>query len=174
MDILWFFILLSYISQAIRGINSIRPVLSSSNSPCASIFASLSYDKAGNRVVLYGGTDIKMESIYSTLHSFDFDSFTWNLISSKSSLSPPSLHSSISFIHNNKYYLLFGKTENQIFPDCYSFDFQSREWSLVELKGEKFEVSVESANILFEFEKKSYLAIHGGVTYSGLTSDFYL
>ena len=152
----------------------IAPVKSSSLSPPSSIFSSIAYYEEASQVLLYGGSNSRISSVYSSLYSFDVKNQDWNELVPKSSLLPPALYSSISFIYGQKYYLLFGVTENRLFTDCYSFDLQSREWNFEEVNGIKLEPTLEPASILYEYEGNSYLAVHGGVTSNGLSADLYL
>ena len=164
--------LLSIIVNASDAV--LTPLQSSSLSPRSSIFSSIAFYKNGNQVIVYGGTNSRISSVYSSLYSFDITNQNWSELVPKSSIFPPELYSSIAFIYGQKYYLLFGITENRLFPDCYSFDLQSREWNLEVLNGIKIEPALESASILFEYEGDSYLAIHGGVTSKGKSADLYL
>ena len=152
----------------------ISPVKSSSLSPPSSIFSSIAYYEEDSQVLVYGGSNSRTSSVYSLLYSFDVKTQDWNELVPKSSLLPPALYSSISFIYRQKYFLLFGITENKLFSDCYSFDLQSREWAIEDLNGIKLEPAFGSASILFEYEGNSYLAIHGGVISSDKSADLYM
>ena len=103
------------------------------------ILSSAAFYKTRNDVYMYGGSNSRMSSISSDFYSFNLNSFTWNEISSKSTLSPPALYSSISFIYLNKHYLLFGMNGNKISSDCYSFDLDTEKWSEESFKGDKIE-----------------------------------
>ena len=152
----------------------IKQVLSSSSYPPPSIFNSVSYYSTQNIAVAYGGTNSKISDIYSSFHYFDFQSLSWNEIIPKSSFVPPKLYSSISFVYNNSYYLMFGRTENQISSQTYRFDFKSYEWKIQELKGYNTDVTAEFAYDIFEYEGKNLLAVHGGATFEGQSSELYL
>ena len=152
----------------------ITPVLKSSIYPPPSLFSSLAYYQSENRAIFYGGTNIDSNVVYSEFYSFDFETATWSHINVKSSLLPPSLYSSLSFIYKSKFYLLFGRTKTQNFPGFYSFDLSLGEWNQEYLKGEKIEPVVEPASNTFEFKGKLYFAIHGGVTSDGWNLNLYM
>ena len=108
-----------FLSRLLISEGLMEQVLSSSSYPLPSIFSSVSYYSEKNIAVAYGGTNSKISNIYSSFHYFDFESLSWNEIIPKSSFSPPGLYSSISFVYNNSYYLMFGRTKNQISSQTY-------------------------------------------------------
>ena len=152
----------------------IAPVKSSSLSPPSSIFSSIAYYEEGSQVLVYGGSNSQISSVYSSFYSFNIINQDWNELVPNFSLIPPALYSSISFIYKQKYFLLFGITENRLFTDCYSYNMRSGEWNTEVLNGIKFEPTFGSASIFYEYEGNSYLAIHGGVISNSKSSDLYM
>ena len=163
-----------FLSRLLISEGLMEQVLSSSSYPLPSIFSSVSYYSEKNIAVAYGGTNSKISNIYSSFHYFDFESLSWNEIIPKSSFSPPGLYSSISFVYNNSYYLMFGRTKNQISSQTYRFDFNSYEWKEQELKGYDIDVTAEFSYDIFEYEGKMLLAVYGGVTFQDQSSVLYL
>ena len=149
-------------------------LISQGSSHPVSIFSTAAFYETKNEVLLYGGSNSRISIIFSDFHSFNLDSLTWNKIISKSTLTPPALYSSISFVYLDKFYLLFGMNEDKISSDFYSFDFTTEKWSTEYYSGDKIQATIKSAFVLFEFGGKSYLAIHGGVTAKGSIEDLYM
>ena len=108
----------------------INQILLQSSVPPATIFSSLAYDPVSIRAILYGGTNSRITSIYSSLYSFDFKTDSWSELIPESNVSPPSLYSSFSFVHKSKFYLIFGRTDEEIFQNLYSFDLVNGKWNL--------------------------------------------
>ena len=152
----------------------INQVISESSVPPATIFSSLAYDPISNRSISYGGTNSRITSIYSSFYSFDFNTDSWSEIISESSITPPKLYSSFSYIYKSKFYLIFGRNDTEIFLYSYSFDLVNGKWNIVNFLGDEIKAPVEAASTLFDYKGKSYFGIHGGVTTNGASQDLYL
>ena len=142
--------------------------------PQPSILSSSAYYQEKNQIIIYGGMKDSSSSILSDFYYYDLYLSTWGEILVKSSLKPPGLYDSISFVYKKNFYLLFGRTLDEIFPDFYSYDLETDEWNKQEIKLKKIEAVAEAAYCTFELEGISYLALHGGITYKEVSSDLYL
>ena len=142
--------------------------------PQHSTLSSSAYFQEKNRIIIYGGMKESSSSILSDFYYYDLSLSTWGEFLIRSSLKPPGLYDSISFVFKKKFYLLFGRTFDEIFPDFYSYDLETDEWEKQEMKLMKIEAVSEAAFCIFESKGITYLALHGGITYNKVSSDLYL
>jgi hypothetical protein len=122
----------------------------------------------------YGG-EKSDNSFSSSLFSYDLLNFYWQEIIPQSSLLPPALSRSKSFIDSkNQFKVLFGLNENGILEVLYSFNLELLHWTQESLTGDLIYPSIDSADCLFTFRSSRYLALYGGVSSSGILDTFYL
>lgn len=152
----------------------LEQVPSIGHAPQPSILSSSAYYQEKNQIVVYGGMKDSSSSILSDFYYYDLNLNTWGEILIKSSLKPPGLYDPITFVFKKKFYLLFGRSSDQIFPDFYSYDLETDEWDKQEMKLMKIEAVTEAAYCIFEIDGVPYLAFHGGITYNEVSSDLYL
>lgn len=133
------------------------------------------YNNETNEIFVFGGQNLETEQYSSTIFKFSLDTLVWDEVYCGSDLKPPGLMSAIVLMQSStKLLVLFGNTFNEISSECYSFDFNILTWEIVKLKGDQIIGRVKSAYHEFEYNSTRHLALYGGTTFTGESSEIFL
>ena len=149
---------------------------STGNPPSQRYGVSSVYDELENRIIIYGGYSSKSDTYLSDLYIFDLNSFTWLEILPDSSTIPEGLEASYMYLRSDRTLLIFfGLRYSGVSADVYSFNLITHYWKLESLTGDLIKGRKDfGATEYINYQNESFIAIFGGMTYSGSSNELFL
>ena len=166
--------MLFFILCVAQGLD-LTKIPSTGNPPNRRFLTSTAVDSEKNRLIIFGGFDIVLESCVSSMITFDLTSNTWGEILPESMIIPlPTMGAAVHIRSDRKFLVLFGETDSGISSGVYTFDLNTNVWNIERLVGDSIMGRSQAAYTSFVFSGKNYLAVFGGITSNGTDNQLFL
>ena len=138
-------------------------------------YSSAIFDSSNSRILTYGGFNSDLNSISSSLYSFNILNNTWQRQLPMYSDTTLSLKSHRLYLRSDQTILLFfGETSTQISSGVYSFNLNTYLWTVEKLTGDPVSGRTNFAFTHFTYLGTDYVAIFGGLAKEGLSNDLFM